>query len=268
MWPRLTEDRGATVCLIEAGDAACDLFVRAPALVAAMVSGRPPIHNWAFQTIPQPGQNGRRGFQARGHGLGGSSAIIAMLYLRGQTGDYDQGAYSRADGWDRASVLPYFLRAKGNMRPASALYGRSGSLQVADQMYPRPISRAFVQAAVAVRIFPNGDVNGPMNEGAGLYQDAVPFRGAQRQAALGGGGLSSPGHGAGEPDSDDADPRGKDPFRGVACQWVTGVPRQGPTTLAEATKGYSFLEQFWHAADFDAVRHWTARSPARTRALR
>ena len=54
---RLSEDAGVTVCLVEAGREARDIFVRAPALVAAMVPGRPPIHNWALQTVPQPGLN-------------------------------------------------------------------------------------------------------------------------------------------------------------------------------------------------------------------
>ncbi|HAW46833.1 MAG TPA: glucose-methanol-choline oxidoreductase, partial [Roseovarius sp.] len=56
-----------------------DIFVRAPGLVAAMVSGRPKINNWALKTVPQPQLNGRRGFQPRGRALGGSSAINAML---------------------------------------------------------------------------------------------------------------------------------------------------------------------------------------------
>ena len=54
---RLSEDPALTVCLIEAGGGGRDIFVRAPALVAAMVSGRPKINDWAFRTVPQPGLN-------------------------------------------------------------------------------------------------------------------------------------------------------------------------------------------------------------------
>ena len=167
---RLSEDPTKTVCLVEAGGGGRDLFIRAPALVAAMVSGRPPINNWALRTTPQPGLNGRRGFQPRGKALGGSSAINAMLYVRGQPQDYDGWADDGADGWDWASVLPYFLRAENNQRGASGLHGAGGPLSVADQAEPRPIAQAFVDACEARQIPPNADFNGPRQEGAGLYQ--------------------------------------------------------------------------------------------------
>ena len=92
MASRLSEDPNVSVCLIEAGGNGRDIFVRAPALVAGMISGRPKINNWAFHTEPQVGLNGRRGFQPRGRTLGGSSAINAMLYVRGHRKDYDEWA--------------------------------------------------------------------------------------------------------------------------------------------------------------------------------
>jgi len=103
---RLSDDPQVSVCLIEAGGGGAGFLIRAPAMVAAMVSGRPKINNWAFHTVPQPGLNGRCGFQPRGRALGGSSAINAMLYVRGNTADYDEWADPGADGWDWASVLP------------------------------------------------------------------------------------------------------------------------------------------------------------------
>ena len=90
MAARLSEDPSVTVCLIEAGGSGRDLLIRAPALVAAMVSGRPRLNNWALKTVQQPGLNGRRGYQPRGRALGGSSAINAMLYVRGHPRDYDE----------------------------------------------------------------------------------------------------------------------------------------------------------------------------------
>ncbi|MFN3845469.1 MAG: GMC family oxidoreductase N-terminal domain-containing protein, partial [Paracoccaceae bacterium] len=89
---RLSEDPSVSVCLIEAGGRGDDFLIRAPAMVAAMVSGRPPLNNWAFKTTPQQGLGGRRGFQPRGRALGGSSAINAMLYVRGHPADYDEWA--------------------------------------------------------------------------------------------------------------------------------------------------------------------------------
>ncbi len=167
---RLSENPATTVCLIEAGGAGRDIFIRAPALVAAMVSGRPPLHNWALHTTPQAGLAGRRGFQPRGKALGGSSAINAMLYVRGQPQDYDAWADQGAEGWDWASVLPWFLKAEGNARGASALHAADGPLKVTDQRFPRPISRAFVAAAGHLQIPANPDFNGETQEGAGLYQ--------------------------------------------------------------------------------------------------
>ncbi|MGB8812084.1 MAG: GMC family oxidoreductase N-terminal domain-containing protein [Paracoccaceae bacterium] len=167
---RLSEDPKTTVCLIEAGGAGRDIIVRAPALVAAMVSGRPPIHNWALRTTPQAGLNNRRGFHPRGKALGGSSAINAMLYVRGVPADYDAWADLGADGWDWHSVLPYFLKSECNARPADALHGTSGPLQVGDQRHPRPITRAFIDACESLQIPHNPDFNGQSQEGAGLYQ--------------------------------------------------------------------------------------------------
>ena len=170
MAARLSEDPSVSVCLIEAGGTGRDLFIRAPALVAGMISGRPKINNWAFQTVPQPELNGRRGFQPRGKALGGSSAINAMLYVRGHPSDYDEWADLGCDGWDWNSVLPYFKASEGNERGADDLHGASGPLQVAEQSEPRPITHAFVEAAAQQQIRTNADFNGAQQEGVGLYQ--------------------------------------------------------------------------------------------------
>ncbi len=167
---RLSEDPGVRVCLIEAGGRGDSLLVRAPALVAAMVSGRPRINNWAFHTVPQPGLNGRRGFQPRGKALGGSSAINAMLYVRGHPSDYDDWAELGAEGWSWAEVLPYFRRAEGNARGADDLHGAEGPLQVRDQSAPLPITLAFLEACAGAQVPLTADFNGATQEGAGLYQ--------------------------------------------------------------------------------------------------
>ncbi|WP_323035981.1 GMC family oxidoreductase [Pararhodobacter sp.] len=174
---RLSEDPTVSVCVVEAGGGGRDVLIRAPAMVAAMVSGRPKIHNWAFHTVPQPGLNGRRGYQPRGKALGGSSAINAMLYVRGQRADYDHWADQGAEGWDWASCLPYFLRAENNVRGASGLHATGGPLNVADQRQPRAITQAFLDACEAHQIPPNPDFNGHAQEGAGLYQTTQFFDG-------------------------------------------------------------------------------------------
>lgn len=73
-------------------------------------------------------QAGLPGFQPRGKALGGSSAINAMLYVRGQPTDYDEWVDLGAEGWDWQPVLPYFLRSEANARGGSALHGTDGPL--------------------------------------------------------------------------------------------------------------------------------------------
>ena len=181
MAARLSEDPGVTVCLLEAGGDGRDLLIRAPLGTVAMLPGRPlKINNWMFRTEPQAALNGRRGFQPRGRTLGGSSAINAMLYIRGHRSDYDDWARMGCDGWGFDDVLPFFLKAERNSRGADTLHGDAGPLQVGDQSSPRAISRAFVAAASEMQIRENRDFNGPDQEGAGLYQVTQFFDGEKR----------------------------------------------------------------------------------------
>ena len=87
---RLSENPALSVCLLEAGGPDDSVLIHAPAGVVAMVPTK--INNYAFETVPQPGLKGRRGYQPRGKTLGGSSSINAMLYVRGNRCDYDHWA--------------------------------------------------------------------------------------------------------------------------------------------------------------------------------
>ncbi|MDE4304590.1 GMC family oxidoreductase N-terminal domain-containing protein [Phaeobacter gallaeciensis] len=176
---RLSEDPNTSVCLLEAGGRGDSILVRAPAAVVAMLPGRPKINNWAFETVPQPGLNGRKGYQPRGKALGGSSAINAMLYVRGHAGDYDEWAALGCDGWGWSDVLPYFQRAENNEAGSDAVHGGDGPLQVSHQKSPRPITRAFVEAGKALQIRETADFNTGDNEGIGLYQ-VTQFHAAEK----------------------------------------------------------------------------------------
>jgi choline dehydrogenase-like flavoprotein len=167
---RLSEDPSVTVCLLEAGGDGKGALIRAPAGIALMLPGRPKINNWAYETVPQPGLNGRRGYQPRGKALGGSSAINAMLYIRGHRSDYDDWVALGCKGWAYADVLPYFLRSESNQTGADAWHGSSGPLQVSNQRSPRNITRDFVRAAGELQYRENADFNGSEQEGVGLYQ--------------------------------------------------------------------------------------------------
>jgi len=126
--------------------------------------------NWGFETVPQTGLNGRRGYQPRGRGLGGSSAINAMLYLRGNKWDYDNWAANGCPGWSHDEVLPWFKHSETNARGADAWHGGEGPLHVSDQCDPHPGSIEFVEAARRLQIPVNEDFNGATQDGVGIYQ--------------------------------------------------------------------------------------------------
>ncbi|MBR9652728.1 GMC family oxidoreductase [Thalassovita aquimarina] len=167
---RLSEDPNVKVCLLEAGGDGKGILVRAPLGVIAMLPGYGKINNWAFETVPQPGLNGRNGYQPRGKALGGSSAINAMIYIRGQKGDYDSWAAEGCEGWGWDDVLPYFKKAENNERLNDDAHGTDGPLHVSDAQAPRPISEAFVEANTQMQIRRTEDFNSGDNEGAAIYQ--------------------------------------------------------------------------------------------------
>lgn len=176
---RLSEDPDTSVCLLEAGGKGDSILIRTPAAAVALLPGRPKLFNWAFQTVPQVGLKGRRGYQPRGKALGGSSAINAMLYTRGHRLDYDEWANLGCDGWAWNDVLPYFRKSENNERGGDVHHGAAGPLQVSDQKSPRPITDAFVQAGEAMQLRRRDDFNQGDNEGIGQYQ-VTQFHDADR----------------------------------------------------------------------------------------
>ncbi|MEQ1542717.1 MAG: GMC family oxidoreductase N-terminal domain-containing protein [Novosphingobium sp.] len=174
---RLSEDGTRRVCLLEAGGTNDNFRIKTPGLLVAL----PKQANWAFETEPMEGLDGRRGYQPRGKGLGGSSAINAMLYVRGNAWDYDNWAALGCTGWAYDDVLPYFRKAENNARGGDAFHGDSGPLSVSDQHWPSPASRAFIEASAQLQLPRNPDFNGAKQDGFGLYQ--VTQRNGERWSA-------------------------------------------------------------------------------------
>jgi choline dehydrogenase-like flavoprotein len=164
---RLTEDPDVTVALLEAGPHDHHFSVWVPAGCAASLPFKNQ-RNYAYETVPQPGLGGRQGYQPRGRGLGGSSSLNAMIYIRGTHHDYDHWASLGCTGWNWDNVLPYFKRAECNERLAGRdddpLHGGTGPLHVSDLRTGNPFIGRFVDAAAAAGYPRNQDFNGPEQE--------------------------------------------------------------------------------------------------------
>ncbi|MDZ7870818.1 MAG: GMC family oxidoreductase N-terminal domain-containing protein [Rheinheimera sp.] len=165
---RLSENPAVSVCLLEAGGPDDSVLIHAPAGVVAMVPTK--INNYAFETVPQPGLNGRRGYQPRGKTLGGSSSINAMLYVRGNRWDYDHWAALGNPGWSYDELLPLFKRSEHNEQFSDSFHGQGGGLNVTYQAFQSPLNDLFLQAAVDNGLALTPDYNGAVQEGAFEYQ--------------------------------------------------------------------------------------------------
>jgi choline dehydrogenase-like flavoprotein len=176
---RLSEDPQVRVALLEAGPPDKSVLIHCPAGLAVLAQNGQA--NWAFETEPQPGLNGRRGYQPRGKVLGGSSSVNAMVYIRGQRADYDHWAAEGNAGWSYDDVLPYFKRAEHNERGADAWHGSGGPLNVMDLRSPNRFGPVFVEAARQAGYRLNADFNGAEQEGVGLFQ--VTHRNGERCSA-------------------------------------------------------------------------------------
>ena len=168
MAARLSEDPNTTVALLEAGGSGDQWMIKAPAAVVLMVPKK--FNNWAFDTVPQKGLNGRIGYQPRGKALGGSSAINAMVYIRGQRADYDHWAALGNAGWSFDDVLPYFIKSERNHEIHNELHGNDGPLSVSKLQTDNPFQGYYLEAAKQAGYPINEDFNGPTQEGLGIYQ--------------------------------------------------------------------------------------------------
>jgi choline dehydrogenase-like flavoprotein len=178
---RLSQDPKVSVCLLEAGKADKSLLVHTPVGAAAIIPSK--SLNWAYETVPQAGLNGRRGYQPRGKVLGGSSSINAMVYIRGHRWDYDHWRSLGNPGWSYDEVLPYFKKAENNERGADEYHAVGGPLNVAELRSPRGIGKVFLEAAQQMQLPLIDDFNGADQEGVGAYQ--VTQKNGRRCSAAG-----------------------------------------------------------------------------------
>ncbi len=168
---RLSADPSVSVALIEAGGDGKGMLVDVPGAFGAHAMVK--TYNWAFNSEPCPGTENRVHFCPRGRGVGGSSAINGMVYIRGAASDYDHWAQLGNRGWSYADVLPYFRRAEGNSRGADTFHGGDGPLGVTDVPNDYSAVEAFVAAGVEAGYPANPDFNGAGTEGVGHYQFTI-----------------------------------------------------------------------------------------------
>jgi choline dehydrogenase len=165
---RLTEDPATTVLLLEAGGRNNSLLVRIPAGVGELLKAK-NAQNWGFWTEPEPHMDNRRLWWPRGRGLGGSSAINGMIYIRGHARDYDQWRQMGLRGWSYADVLPYFKRAETHHAGGDLYHGNDGPLHVSAGESRSPFYAALIEAGRQAGYPVTRDFNGVQQEGFGPY---------------------------------------------------------------------------------------------------
>lgn len=165
---RLTEEGRHSVLLLESGPSDDYLWIHVPIGYGRTMFH--PVYNWRFYTEPEPGMNQRRIYWPRGRGLGGSSSINGLIYVRGQPEDYDGWAQLGNHGWSWREVLPYFLKSEHNVRGASEHHAIGGPLWCSDIGEPHELMEAIIRAASELGVPRNDDFNGASQEGVGYYQ--------------------------------------------------------------------------------------------------
>lgn len=167
---RLSADPGVSVCLLEAGPGDWNPLIHIPIGIIGLMWSK--MFNWAYYTAPQKHMNGREMYWPRGKTLGGSSAINAQCYTRGNAWDYDHWAELGNRGWGYREMLGYFRKSERFEDGENAYHGSSGGYTVSNLRHVNPLSRAFVEAGVACGYERNDDFGGATEQGFGLYNVA------------------------------------------------------------------------------------------------
>ena len=179
---RLTSNSKNTVLLLEAGGEDKSLTLKMPAAVLSNLKSTK--HNWAFKGEPEPELNGRQLQHDRGKTLGGSSSINGMVYIRGNTLDYEGWRQMGCDGWGYADVLPYFKKMECYSGGGDDFRGESGPLKVHRSIPKDPLSLAFINAGKEAGYKETDDISGFCQEGFGIF-DRTVFNGERWSASKG-----------------------------------------------------------------------------------
>jgi choline dehydrogenase len=184
---RLTEDADVSVLLLEAGgpDYRMDFRTQMPAALAFPLQGR--RYNWAYETDPEPHMNNRRMECGRGKGLGGSSLINGMCYIRGNAMDFDNWAKAPGlEDWTYLDCLPYFRKAETRDIGPNDFHGGDGPVSVTTpKAGNNALFHAMVEAGVQAGYPRTDDLNGFQQEGFGPMDRTVTPKGRRASTARG-----------------------------------------------------------------------------------
>jgi choline dehydrogenase len=164
---RLSADPGNRVVVLEAGGDDNWMWFHIP--VGYLFAIGNPRADWLFRTDPEKGLNGRQLNYPRGKVIGGSSAINAMIYMRGQAADYDGWRQMGLSGWGWSDVKPYFLRQEDHFGGETEHHGAGGPWRVEEPRMRWQLLDAFIDAAKACGIPGTDDFNTGSNEGVGYF---------------------------------------------------------------------------------------------------
>ncbi len=166
---RLSADPATSVLLLEAGNDERWIWTKIP--VGYLFCINNPRTDWCFKTEAEPGLNERSIIYARGKGLGGSTLINAMIYMRGQARDYDEWAALTGDPhWAWENVFPLFKAVEDHWQGASPTHGAGGEWRVEKQRLSWDILNRFAEAAVQAGIPATADFNGGDNHGVSHFE--------------------------------------------------------------------------------------------------
>src|ERR1700730_7657316 len=164
---RLSQDPAVRVALLEAGGPDDAPEIGMPVAFAQLFKTK---CDWDFATEPEPRLRERRVYLPRGRTLGGSSAMNAMLYVRGNAADFDGWVDEGAPGWSYREILPYFIKSECNERGDPKYHGHSGPLSVQDGRSMHPLVDHLIEAGVETGYRLTDDFNGASQMGVGRYQ--------------------------------------------------------------------------------------------------
>jgi choline dehydrogenase len=169
---RLTASGTERLLLLEAGGPDRSPWIQVP--IGYGRTFNDPRFNWMYQAEPDPTLDNRSQFWPRGKVLGGSSSINAMVYVRGQPGDFDDWAAAGNPGWSFAEVLPYFKKLEDHPFGEQQFHGVGGPVGVSDvSASVHPLCHSFLEACDSLGVARTRDFNGAQSEGSGLWEVTI-----------------------------------------------------------------------------------------------